>query len=75
MSLEQQLFTWQGWDGDQQLMTFYDVELVKPIHNFPVGTKFKFANIMFEKSILQLLHSNEKYYEFELKLEIGDEIS
>lgn len=52
--LECQLFSWDGWDGDHECMTFYDPILKVQIGKFPAGTKFDFATILFDKGVLQL---------------------
>ncbi len=38
MSLEQQLFTWDGWDGDEDTKIFYKCHLVRDIGTFKKGT-------------------------------------
>lgn len=53
-TLETQLFSWAGWDGDHECMTFYNPVLKVQIGKYPPGTKFDSATILFDKSILQL---------------------
>ena len=52
-TLECQLFTWAGWDGDQECMIFYKPILKVQIGKYPPGTTFDSATILFDKSILQ----------------------
>ncbi len=81
--MEQELFTWTEWDGEPDCMTFYNVELLKPIGKFPKGTKFNSAVIMQGGSvvggILQLFdrESSNKLVlmgEFKLHYIVGDAI-
>lgn len=74
-ALEQQLFTWNGWDGDQEMMTFYTVELIRDLGQFKAGEKFDVAFIHLTKSLLQLQRrvdniveasSKEETFEFDL---------
>ena len=44
--MERELFSWKGWDGEPECMTFYDVVLKKQIGEFPPGTKFDGATIL-----------------------------
>lgn len=44
-SIENSLFTWDGWDGDHECMVFYEVELTRDIGEFKKGTKFNSAII------------------------------
>ncbi len=60
MSLEQELFTWSGWDGDPECMIFYDATLIVPIGKFPVGTKFDWAIISVGKDDDTVLQLNDK---------------
>jgi hypothetical protein len=53
-SLETQLFSWQGWDGDQECMTFYKPILKVQIGKHPVGTQFDSATILWTEGKLQL---------------------
>lgn len=52
--LENQLFEWEDWDGDHEMMTYYDPVLKVQIGKWPVGTKFSHATILFNKGVLQL---------------------
>lgn len=80
-SLETQLFSWRGWDGDQECMTFYEPILKVQIGKHPVGTKFDNATILWTKGILQLEnhgpfkdgHAEIAYIgEYRLNLSVGD---
>lgn len=53
-TLETQLFSWSGWDGDHECMIYYDPILKVQIGKHPAGTKFDNAVILFDKSVLQL---------------------
>lgn len=83
-SLETQLFSWDGWDGDQECMTFYDPILKVQIGKHPPGTKFDCATILWIKGKLQLInhgpvvdgHADSIYTaEYNLKLTVADTIS
>jgi hypothetical protein len=52
-TIECQLFTWAGWDGDLDCMTFYNPILKVQIGKYPPGTTFDSATILFDKAILQ----------------------
>ena len=38
--MEQDLFDWDGWDGDPECMQFYHTKLKVAIGEFPIGTEF-----------------------------------
>jgi hypothetical protein len=83
-SLENQLFEWEDWDGDQECMTFSPAILKVPIGKFPVGTRFDSATILYTKSIIQFsnFEKEEKdgccpvsyYAEYNLNLTVGNVI-
>lgn len=74
-SLENQLFAWQGWDEmGVSCLQFYDVELIVPIGEFPVGHKFSSAFMDNEKSIVCFYDANDKESKFKLNLSVGEEI-
>ncbi len=50
-TLETQLFSWAGWDGDQECMTFYEPILKVQVGKFPPGTKFDSATILSEGKV------------------------
>lgn len=59
-SIENQLFTWDGWDGqDTMVFSFYKVVLVRDIGPFKKGDKFTLANMDYEKSIMELYKDDE----------------
>lgn len=87
--MEKELFNWDEWDGEPECMTFYNIELKKPIGKFPEGTKFNSATILQGGSIvggvLQLTNlSNTKnpdggiplvvMGQFKLHYKVGEEI-
>lgn len=45
-TIEQELFSWQGWDGNAECMTFYKPTLKVQIGKYPKGTVFDVAFIM-----------------------------
>lgn len=56
-ALENQLFSWAQWNegnesGDVQ---FYGVELVAPVREVPVGTKFPYAYLAVSGSFLTFM--------------------
>lgn len=61
MTLEQELFSWSGWDGDPECMIFYDAVLVVPIGEYQVGTKFDCAIISVNDNgtVLQLSNKGQ----------------
>lgn len=86
--MEKQLFDWDGWDGDQECMTFYNPVLKVRIGKHSVGIKFDSATILFAKSKLQLQNygpeiveghncRREVVYtaEYDLKLSVGSVIN
>lgn len=52
--MEQRFFKWNGWDQhDTMTFSFTNVELVAPMGDFPVGTKFDSAFVDYEKGIIE----------------------
>lgn len=52
--MEQQLFTWDGWDKlDDRTLMFYDVITVVELPGIPKGTKFYIADIDYDVGKLQ----------------------
>jgi hypothetical protein len=43
--MEKSLFDWDGWDGDQEHITFYNPVLKVQIGQFPPGTRFHSASL------------------------------
>jgi hypothetical protein len=88
-TIECQLFSWDGWDGDLDCMIFYKPVLKVQIGKYPPGTTFDSATILFDKSILQFdntgeweldekgrkLHANNiPMGSYKLKLSVGETI-
>lgn len=87
--MEQELFCWKGWDGDQECMSFYNVELKQAIGEFSAGTQFSGAQISFvpeelNYGILQFYNEGKELEggvteidvvaEFKLHYRVGDRI-
>jgi len=82
--IDTQLFSWDGWDGDQECQTFYKPILKVQIGKHPVGTRFDNATILWTKGVLQLQnHGSFKdgfapivyTAEYNLKLSVADVLS
>lgn len=83
-TIETQLFSWRGWDGDHECMTYYNPILKVQIGKYPPGTKFDSATILFDKGILQLTDHGPMVNgvgaciargEYKLHLSVGETIS
>lgn len=83
-TLENQLFSWQGWDGDQECQMFYKPILKVQIGKHPAGTQFDCATMLWINGKLQLQnfgpmvdgHAEVVYTaEYNLKLSVGDTLS
>lgn len=83
-TLETQLFSWDGWDGDHECMIYYNPILKVQIGKHSPGTKFDNATILFDKSVLQLTnhgpmvngHGKVIYTaEYNLKLSVAETLS
>ncbi len=81
--MENQLFSWNGWDGDMECMIFYNPILKVQIGKHTAGTKFDSAVVMFDKGILQFTNFGpmvDNYApvsyeaEYNLKLSVADTI-
>lgn len=73
--LEDQLFTWDGWDDNGPMaLQFYKVELKVPIGEFPVGTKFPVAFFNGDHSILSLMDENDVEHAYELLVSTGKKL-
>jgi hypothetical protein len=73
--MENQLFTWDGWDdAGVSDVQFYDVTLIVPVGEFPIGTKFPTAFWMGSQSLLSLIDSEEKEHLYEIKAFVGEKI-
>jgi hypothetical protein len=74
-TLEQQLFLWVTWDEmDQCDLLFYDITLLVPVGEFPVGTKFESAVWLLSQSLLCLMDQDGTEHAFELKVSVGDKV-
>jgi hypothetical protein len=58
-TLEDQVFEWDGWDGDHECMIYYKVILKVQVGKYLPGTPFDSATIMFDTGILQLVNHGE----------------
>ena len=83
-TLETQLFSWDGWDGDQECQVFYNPILKSQIGKHLPGTKFDCATILWVEGKLQLQnfgpmvngHSEAIYTaDYKLNLTVGETIS
>jgi hypothetical protein len=75
ITLETQLFIWDGWDDNGPMCPqFYNVELVVPVGEFPVGHKFPVAFFNGDKSIISFMDEEDKEHAFELILTVGPKI-
>jgi hypothetical protein len=76
INLEHQLFTWEEWD-DMGSMSyqFYNVELVVPVGDFPIGTKFDIAYMDGDNSTVSFMNTGDNHINiFELHLSVGKKI-
>jgi hypothetical protein len=74
-SIEQNIFTWEQFSEEGVMSCqFYDVELVVPVGEFPVGTKFTGAYIGGENSVLVLYDETDTPHAFRLNLTAGEPV-
>lgn len=74
-SFDQQLFTWEHWADEGPLsMQYTNVELKVPVGEFSMGTKFPFAFILGDASILVLVDDAQEEHAFDLKLSVGEKV-
>lgn len=74
-SLENQIFTWENWSEEGPMsMQFANVELTVPVGDFPAGTKFPFAFILGDDSLLVLVDDQDQEHTFDLKVSVGDKV-
>ena len=67
--MHSELFKSTGWDDvDIFIFQYYDVELLTPIGNFSMGSKFEVATIDYEHGCLTLWNSETESYKYNLKL-------
>lgn len=75
-SFDAQLFTWEAWAPEGALsMQFSNVELKVPVGDFPAGTKFPFAFLLGEASVLVLVDEKHEEHGFSLKLTVGGPVA
>lgn len=55
-TMEQELFDWDGWDGDPECMIFYNAVLKVSVGKYATGTKFDSALIMQSAGNSELLN-------------------
>ena len=71
-SLENQIFVWDGWDDIGTIIfLYYNVELIVPVGEFPVGHKFPSAVFNGEESFVSFMDENKVQHTFELSLSVG----
>lgn len=52
--MENQFFTWGGWDTiDTMDFFFYDCELLVPVGEYPAGTKIKSIAMMYSSGVME----------------------
>ena len=74
-TIEQSLFTWEGWQDDGPwTLSFDEVTLVKQIGEFGPGTKFQAAFMLGERSVLVLMDEQNTEHVFELNLSVGSKL-
>ena len=74
-TLDGQLFEWKEWNDEGPLsMQFSDVVLKVQVGDFPAGTKFPFAFILGERSLLVLIDDQQEEHGFKLNLTVGEAV-
>ena len=74
-TLDSQLFTWEGWDSEGPMsMQFTDVTLKVQVGDYQAGTKFPFAFILGEMSLLVLEDEQQEKHSFRLGLSVGEKV-
>lgn len=65
------LESWEGWDGDQEVMQFYDAVLKVDTKNFKKGDKISTVTFLMNKSVVQFWDvENDLVEESKFKLEL-----
>lgn len=54
MGIERSIFDWEGWDGDQEILTFTDCTLKIPVGPFTAGAKISAISLLLSKSQMEL---------------------
>jgi hypothetical protein len=76
ISLDEQLFTSNGWDDNGPLCPqFYNVELLVQVGEFPPGTKFPVAFFNGDAGTISFMDEKEEEHIFELKTSVGRKIT
>jgi hypothetical protein len=74
-TLDQQLFTSEQWRPDQGLNAQYkDVTLKVQVGDFPAGSKFPFAVLIGDASVLVLVDDKQEEHGFRLGLSVGEKV-
>lgn len=73
--LDNQLFTSEAWRADQGLNAQYkDVTLKVQVGDFPVGSKFPFAILIGDASVLVLVDDKQEEHGFRLNMSVGEKV-
>ena len=74
--MEDELFEFVSVDGDAEELHYFDVKLKQQIGEFPAGTHFSAATILFEKSWLTLYKTEggEMSGRYILKLQVTKDL-
>lgn len=73
-SLESQIFSWEGWDGDIEMMQFYNCTLKVPLKGkkeWEPGEKIACATMCADKSLMEFYDKEGNILEsFRMKLSL-----
>lgn len=75
--MEKKLFSWGGWDGDVEMMSFYDVVLKVKIGEYQPGETFSSAYISYlngELSLYRNLSDENPEAIFKLSFLVGEKV-
>lgn len=74
-ALDEQLFSAEAWRPDGGLNAqFKDVTLKVQVGDFPVGSKFPFAVLVGDASVLVLVDENKEEHGFRLTVSAGEKV-
>lgn len=74
-ALDEQLFTAGAWRPAGGLSAeFKDVELKVQVGDFPAGSKFPFAALVGDASVLVLVDEDKKEHGFRLSVAVGEKV-
>jgi len=74
-AMEREWFSWDGWDGDQEYMQFYNVTLKKQVGKHAAGTRFSSAGICFKKGVIEFYDdTNDIVTRCRISYAIGEEL-